>query len=114
VLRNAGFRTIHASSGGDGLTLAAQHVPDVVLLDLRLPDMDGADVARTLRDGPQTHEIRVVALSALPRPGDEAELRSTGFAGYLEKPLTVATFPDQVRQYCGRDASIPPTGKQTS
>lgn len=111
VLRAAGFRTLDAVNGAEALTLATEHLPDVVLLDLRLPDMDGADVARELQDRTRTRLIPVVALSALRRPGDTNELHATGFAGYLEKPISVAAFPDEVRSYCSRDASTPSRGE---
>jgi two-component system, cell cycle response regulator DivK len=111
VLRSAGFRTLDAASGAEALRLAAEHVPDLVLLDLRLPDMDGAEVARELGDGTRTQGVPVVALSALYLPAGGG-LR--GFAGYLEKPIDVAAFPDQVWSYCARGASIPSKGKRTS
>jgi two-component system cell cycle response regulator DivK len=113
VLRAAGFRTLDAATGAGALTLAAGHLPDLVLLDLRLPDMDGLDVARELRDGTRTRGIPIVALSALRLSGDGGELRAAGFAGYLEKPISVRAFPDQVRSYCARGASTPSTGKRT-
>jgi two-component system cell cycle response regulator DivK len=100
VLRAAGLRTIGAASGAEGITLAVEHVPDVILMDLRLPDMHGADAARRLAEGPKTAGIPVVALSSLPF-GDDGWALAAGFAGYLEKPLTVRDFPDQVRRYCG-------------
>jgi two-component system cell cycle response regulator DivK len=98
VLRNAGFRTIEAASGGEGIALAAEHEPDVILMDLRLPDMDGTDASRRLGEGTRTARIPVVALSSLPLDGDW--FRAAGFAGYLEKPFTVREFPDRVRCYC--------------
>ena len=101
VLRAAGFRTLEAASGAEGIALAAEGLPDVVLLDLRLPDMDGADVASKLRDGARTARIPVVALSAL-RVDDSEWLLAAGFVGYLEKPISVGEFPDQVRRYCAR------------
>ena len=100
VLRNSGFRTIEAASGGEGIALAAERRPDVILLDLRLPDMDGTEVARRLGVGADTARIPVVALSALRSAGGSESLRSAGFAGYLEKPIDVSRFPDQVRGYC--------------
>jgi two-component system cell cycle response regulator DivK len=106
VLRVAGFRTLEAASGVQAIALGAEHVPDLVLLDLRLPDMKGVDVARELG------AIPVVALTALRLADDDAELHAAGFAGYLEKPIDVAAFPDQVRSFCGRGASTPPTGKR--
>jgi CheY-like chemotaxis protein len=100
VLRAAGLRTIETASGLESLALAAERRPEVILLDLRLPDMDGMEVARRLRDGAETAHIPIVALSALRAGGDSAWLRSAGFAGYLEKPIDVGRFPDQVRGYC--------------
>ncbi len=98
VLRAAGFRTLVAMSGADALALGAEHVPDVILMDLRLPDMDGTDAARKLAEGARTARIPVVALSSLPGDGDWP--LAAGFAGYIEKPISVAEFPDQVRHYC--------------
>jgi two-component system cell cycle response regulator DivK len=102
VLRAAGFRTLEAATGAEGIALAEAKLPDLVLLDLRLPDMDGAEVARELRDGERTQGIPVVALSALRPTADGDELRAAGFVGYLEKPISVAEFPNQVRGYCMR------------
>lgn len=102
VLRAAGLRTLEAASGGEGIVLAAEHRPDVILLDLVLPDMDGMDVARELRSGVRTARIPVVALSALHLEGDGDRLLAAGFAGYLQKPISVGEFPDQVRGYCAR------------
>jgi two-component system, cell cycle response regulator DivK len=100
VLRAAGFRTLEADRGAAGVALAAEHLPDVILMDLRLPDMDGADAARKLANGPRTSAIPVVALSALALEGGVAWLLANGFAGHLEKPIDIQEFPHQVRQYC--------------
>ena len=103
VLQASGFRTLEAASGAEGIALAAEHLPDVILMDLRLPDMHGTDAARTLADGAQTARIPVVALSAVPFEGDGEWLLAAGFAGYLEKPISVRELPDQVRRYCTGD-----------
>jgi len=105
VLRAAGLRTVEAASGGEGIALAAERLPDVILLDLELPDMQGTDVARELRDGARTARIPVVALSARRFDGDRNRLLAAHFAGYLEKPIDVGKFPAQVRSYfiTGRD-----------
>ncbi|MGH3137147.1 MAG: response regulator [Gaiellaceae bacterium] len=100
VLRAAGFQTLEAASGADGIWLAVKHLPDVILMDLRLPDMDGADAARTLREGARTAGIPVVALSSVPLGGHGDWFLDAGFAGYLEKPLDIGDFPGQVRSYC--------------
>jgi two-component system cell cycle response regulator DivK len=100
VLRAAGFGTLEAARGDEAIAVAAKRRPDLILLDLRLPDMDGRDVARKLRSGAETGRIPVVALSASPTAGGSERLLATGFDGYLQKPIDVASFPDQVRRYC--------------
>jgi two-component system, cell cycle response regulator DivK len=103
VLRAAGFRTLEAARGDEAIAVAAWSRPDVILLDLRLPDMDGTDVARGLRGGAETGRIPVVALSASPEAGSD-RLLAAGFDGYLQKPIDVRAFPEQVRRFCKRRA----------
>jgi two-component system, cell cycle response regulator DivK len=98
VLGAAGLRTLEAANGRDGIALAAERLPDVILLDLRLPDMDGIVVVRELRGTGRTARIPVIALSALQPEGDW--LLAAGFAGYLGKPIDVGAFADQVRRFC--------------
>jgi two-component system, cell cycle response regulator DivK len=100
VLRAAGFRTLEAANGAEGMALANEHLPSVILMDLRLPDMDGAEAARKLANEPRTSAIPVVAWSALALEGGVAWLLTNGFAGHLEKPIDIQEFPHQVRQYC--------------
>ena len=100
VLLAAGFRTLVARSGAEAVALGVEHLPDVILMDLRLPDMDGTEAARILADGPRTTAIPVVALSAHAFGGDTAWLTRAGFAGYLEKPIDVESFPHQVLGFC--------------
>ena len=103
VLRAAGFRTLEAARGDEAIAVAANRLPDLILLDLRLPDMHGTEVARKLRGAAETGRIRVVALSASPIAGGSDRLLATGFDGYLQKPIDVRAFPQQVRRYCGSD-----------
>ena len=100
VLRQAEFRTLEAATAGVGIALASEHLPDVILMDLRLPDLDGTEAARLLSAEPRTSRIPVVAMTALPLgPGDEW-LVGAGFAGYIVKPIDVDAFPDLVRGFC--------------
>lgn len=100
VLRAAGFGTVEAANGAEAIALAGEHLPDVILMDLRLPDMDGSDAAHTLGDEARTGSIPIVALSSLPLEAGGEWLQAAGFAGWLEKPISVREFPDQVRGYC--------------
>jgi two-component system, cell cycle response regulator DivK len=98
VLQAAGFRTLEARAGAEAIVSAEKHLPDVILMDLRLPDMDGTSVARKLQAAPRTAGIPIVALSALSL---EAFVDQIGFAGRLQKPIDIGSFPDQVRSFCG-------------
>ena len=100
LLRAANVSTLEAGRGEDAVRLAAEHVPDIVLLDLQLPDIDGAEVARRLARDRRTAGIPIVALSAQPLEASRKWLADAGFAGFLEKPLCVARFSSQVLAYC--------------
>jgi two-component system, cell cycle response regulator DivK len=102
VLRLARFRTLEAVTASEGIALASEHQPNVILMDLRLPDLDGMVAARLLRAGPRTHHIPVVALTALPLGARDDWLSDAGFAGYIVKPIDIDEFPDLVRRFCER------------
>jgi len=101
VLRFAGFSTLEAASAEEGLALAAEHRPDVILMDIRLPGMDGLAAVGVLKGSPETAAIPVVALTSFAMKGDRERFLAAGFDGYLEKPISVREFPQQVRAYCG-------------
>ena len=100
VLSAAGFHTLEAATGAEAVTLAMEHVPDVVLMDMQLPDMDGSDALKELERNESTARIPVVAMSAMPLEGTGGWVGEAGFAGSIEKPIRIATFPDEVRRYC--------------
>jgi CheY-like chemotaxis protein len=85
--------------GGLGLELARQHQPDLILLDLHLPDMSGEDVLKELVRDPATRELPVVILSADATPGQLARMRDLGAEDYLTKPLDVGKFIETVRRF---------------
>jgi two-component system cell cycle response regulator DivK len=103
VLRFAGLRTVEAFTGSEAFASAMEHVPDVILMDIRLPDMEGTEVVRRLKDEPQTAGIPVIALTAYAMKGDRERFLAEGFDGYLEKPVSVKELPEQVRTYCRRE-----------
>jgi two-component system cell cycle response regulator DivK len=101
VLQFAGFRTLEAGGGVQGVALAVEHVPDLVLMDIRMPDLSGGDALRRLKDDERTKRIPVVALTSSTMKGDRELFLAQGFDGYLEKPISVREFPDEVRNYLG-------------
>ena len=103
VLAAAGFRVLGAGRAAEGIALAREHVPDVILMDLQLPDMNGDEATRKLAAHERTARIPVVAMSATPLQGSDDWLDEVGFAGWLEKPIHVSRFPQQVHDYVGRN-----------
>ena len=102
VLQLRGLRTLEARTAGEGIALACTCRPDLVLLDIQLPDMDGVAALRALRTMPETADVPIVALTAFAMRPDRARLLEAGFDGYVSKPLDVRTFPDEVIAYCTR------------
>jgi two-component system cell cycle response regulator DivK len=102
VLRLAGLRTLDAATAAEGIALASEHRPDVILMDLRLPDLDGTGAARLLRSEPRTARIPIVAMTALPLDNRDDWLFDAGFAGSIVKPIDTDACPDVVRGYCAR------------
>jgi two-component system cell cycle response regulator DivK len=104
VLRFNGFRTVEATSGEDALLMAPEHLPDLVLMDIALPGIDGVEAARRLRAAPETAAIPIVALTASVMETDRARFVDAGFAGLIAKPINVLRFPEQVLAYCRHPA----------
>ena len=99
VLRFAGFRTLEAGTAAEGISLAVEHLPDLVLMDIRLPDLNGTVAVHRLKEDGRTARIPVVALTSFAMMGDRERFLAEGFDGYLEKPISVREFPDQVRSH---------------
>ena len=100
VLRFHGFQTMEASSGEAGMALAREHLPDLILMDIALPIMDGVDATRQLKAEGPTAAIPIVALTASVMQTDRARFEEAGFAGIIAKPIDVLKFPEQVLAYC--------------
>jgi len=99
VLEYAGYDVRVARTGEDGITLAVSEPPDLVLMDLQLPGIDGMEALRRLRESPRTADIPVVAVTAQAMKQDRERALAAGFNGYVEKPISVRAFPDQVRMF---------------
>jgi two-component system cell cycle response regulator DivK len=102
VLLFAGYEVISARSAEQGVALARERVPDLVLMDLQLPAMDGTEALRILRADPLTREIPVVAVTAFAMKDDRERALDAGFNSYVEKPINVRAFPELVRGFLHR------------
>jgi two-component system cell cycle response regulator DivK len=100
VLLATGYRTLEAATGGQAVELAAEHAPDLVLMDIQLPDVDGVNVLRRLRADERTAAIPVLAVTAQAMQGDRERFLAAGFDGYVSKPLNIRELISIVRQHC--------------
>lgn len=104
VLKAKGYSTLHAPDGETGLQLAFDHKPNLILLDLGLPDIDGQTVASQLRASPEFAHVPIVAVTAWPEETARTMVEVYGCTGYISKPVNVAKFPDQVAAYLAHAA----------
>ena len=99
VLRFHGFRTIEAPDGETGVRLAAEQLPQLILMDIQMPGIDGIEALRRIRAAEATAGITTVALTASVMSGDRERFDAAGFDGFIAKPIDIKTFPDQVRSH---------------
>ena len=100
VLQASGYDTLEATTGGRALELAVEHEPDLVLMDVRLPDLDGVAVLGRLRAEDRTASIPVLALTAQAMAGDRERFLAAGFDGYVSKPVNIVALVETVREHC--------------
>lgn len=100
VLEAAGYRTLAATTGAQAVELATEHGPDLVLMDIQLPDIDGIEALGRLRADERTASIPVLALTAQAMQGDRERFLAAGFDDYVSKPVNVVELVATVRQHC--------------
>jgi two-component system, cell cycle response regulator DivK len=104
VLSVVGYDVVAATSGEDGVRLAHECAPDLVLMDLQLPGIDGVEALRRLRRDPAVADTPVVAVTAFAMREDRERAYANGFDGYLAKPISIRSLPTQVARFIARDA----------
>lgn len=107
VLQFHGFRTLQAINGEEAVVMARENQPDLVLMDIALPGIDGVEATRQLKAEPSTAATPIVALTASVMEADRARFGAAGFAGLIAKPIDVLTFPAQVLAYCANPGEEP-------
>jgi two-component system, cell cycle response regulator DivK len=100
VLHASGYRTLEATTGTRAVELALEHGPDLVLMDVQLPDIDGVEALRRLRADERTASIPVLALTAQAMEGDRERFRKAGFDDYVSKPVNIVAFVETVKEHC--------------
>ena len=99
LLEQRGYEVVHAESGPVGLELAATARPELILLDIQLPGMDGHAVARALKGDPALKSIPIVAVTSYAMAGDREKVFAAGAEGYIEKPINPETFVTEVERF---------------
>ena len=99
VLQAKGYSTLEAGSGEQAVDLATEHVPDLILMDVQLPGIDGIEALGRIRADERTKAIPVVALTAQAMAGDREHFLESGFDGYISKPVDVMEFIQTVASY---------------
>ncbi len=99
ILEAHGYEVVPARSGREGIELASQIAPVLILLDIQLPEMDGYAVARELKGDPATKSVPIVAVTSYAMVGDREQILAAGCEGYIEKPIDPDTFVADVAQY---------------
>jgi len=102
VLRATGYFILEATTGGRAVELATEHAPDLVLMDIQLPDIDGVEALSRLRANERTASIPVLAVTAQAMQGDHERFLAAGFDDYISKPVNIVELVGTVRQHCDR------------
>ena len=96
-----GYRTLQARSGTEALQLAREHRPNLILMDIQLPEVSGLEVTKWIKEDDALRSIPVVAVTAFAMRGDEERIRQGGCEAYISKPISIGTFVDTVRRFIG-------------
>jgi two-component system cell cycle response regulator DivK len=104
LLEAHGYKTLQTRNGIEALSLAREHRPDLILMDIQLPEVSGLDVTKWLKEDEELRSIPVIAVTAFAMKGDEERIREGGCEAYISKPITVSMFLNTVRQFTSSDA----------
>ena len=104
VLQVKGYSTLEAGTAEDGIKLATEHKPDLILMDIHLPGMNGIEALSVLRADPSTASIPAIAVTASVMQQDRTLITKAGFDGYIGKPINIKEFLDSVKEALTRKA----------
>ena len=102
LLQAKGFKVLQARDGGQGVELARQHRPDLIVMDIQLPGISGLTATKSIKEDADLKAIPIIAVTAFAMKGDEDRIRDAGCDGYIAKPITAANFLKTVESYLNR------------
>ena len=101
LLEAHGYKTLPTKDGLEAMKLARQHRPDLILMDIQLPEISGLEVTKWLKDDDELRDIPVIAVTAFAMKGDEERIRQGGCEAYISKPISIGSFIATIRRYIG-------------
>ncbi len=99
LLRGSGYEVIEAESGEEGVELAIKEKPDLIIMDEKLPGIDGLEATKRIRESETDGKIPIIALTSYAMAGDEEKALKAGCTGYITKPINPETFMDELKKY---------------
>jgi two-component system cell cycle response regulator DivK len=107
ILRHTGYETLEAMTGEDGVRMALSERPDLILMDIQLPDIDGIEALRRLREVPELNAVPVIAVSASVMPDDQQKIVRSGFDAFVTKPIHMKAFLETVKRFLASGRRLP-------
>lgn len=99
LLESSGMHVVHAANGIEAVARAREQRPDVILMDIQMPEMDGYEAARLIREHPELADTPLIAVTSYAMVGDREKAMKLGFVGYIEKPIATETFVTQICKF---------------
>lgn len=106
ILTNSGYEVIQATCGQEAVELAVEQEPDLILMDIQLPDIDGMEATRRIRDSESDGDVPIVAITSYAMAGDRERILAAGCTGYIEKPIIPETFLSEIAQHLQRPRTV--------
>jgi CheY-like chemotaxis protein len=98
VLEYHGYEVIEAGNGKEGIKIAKENNPDLILMDIQMPVMSGYDAIKILKNNPETKDIKIIALTSFAMKGDKEKIMEEGFDDYIAKPIDIRRLPELVKE----------------
>jgi two-component system cell cycle response regulator DivK len=102
IIESLGYETLLAKNGEEGVRMAKEQIPDLIIMDIQMPVMDGISTLKVLRSNKKTKDIPVIALTSYAMKGDKERLLEIGFIDYISKPISKDSFIEVVEKVLGR------------
>ncbi len=101
ILKYSGYEVLEAQDGAEGIKTAVEQMPDLILMDIQMPVMDGFEALKALRNMPETGKIKIIALTSFAMAGDKKKILKAGFDDYISKPIDTRKLPEIVKRFIG-------------